>query len=126
MKLAVAAVIATLIALPVAAQESSRQTAPESWQPPADLDPASQWARVAIKIDKRGRPLDCRIVASNVRSKDLRFRMCLGIMKGWKTDPVLENGEPVETTLMETMIIPSRQAREAWSKQQKAEKAKTQ
>lgn len=68
-----------------------------------ELMDGDHWAWVYLDIDKSGRPRDCRLGPNNM-SREMLARTCMSFMRNWKAVPVLENGQPVETTIKRKFV----------------------
>jgi hypothetical protein len=89
------------------------------------LMPGDKWADLLIKLDKRGRPLDCEMAKGNVDGETL-FWMCRAVTAQAHFDPIVTDGQPVIGTVTRSMTIYGRlhhQADEAARKKFFAEHA---
>jgi hypothetical protein len=77
----------------------------EPWQEGMPLMSGDRWARLRIDVDARGRPLKCRIAATNL-SESLRFYACQAFLRDWRTDPLTKNGAAVPGTVERTLMMP--------------------
>jgi hypothetical protein len=92
----------------------------ELWEFAAQkIRPGDRWIKVRIDIDEKGRPLKCGVIASNIRSKERRFWICLAVQKQWVTKPILKDGVPVATSVERTIVEPGRSTVEEWRKARK-------
>jgi hypothetical protein len=64
-----------------------------------------RWARLLIEIDSRGRPLKCRIAATNL-SESMRFYACRAMLRDWRVEPLTRNGVAVPGTMQRTLMMP--------------------
>ena len=101
-------IVPALLLLAAAAPEPSAKRepgAPEPWQEGMPLMSGDRWARLRIDIDSRGRPLKCRIAASNL-SDSMRFYACQAFLRDWRTEPLTRNGVAVPGTVERTLMLP--------------------
>ena len=48
-----------------------------------------QWATLSIDIDKKGRPLNCRIVAGYIKEDELGHWFCNAVTRDGRFEPVI-------------------------------------
>jgi hypothetical protein len=97
-----------LAAVPVSAAEPAPKCeagALEPWQEGMPLMSGDRWARLRIDVDSKGRPLKCRIAATNL-SESLRFYACRAFLRDWRTEPLIRNGVAVPGTVERTLMLP--------------------
>jgi hypothetical protein len=101
------AALALLIATAAAAEPPAKREpgASEPWQEGMPLMSGDRWARLRIDVDGRGRPLKCRIAATNL-SEGLRFYACQAFLRDWHTEPLTRNGVAVPGTVERTLMMP--------------------
>lgn len=125
MRLVVSALL-LLAAAPAPAAEPAAKREPgalEPWQEGMPLMSGDRWARLRIDVDARGRPLKCRIAATNL-SESMRFYACRAFLRDWRTDPLTRNGVAVPGTVERTLMLPGptrrrleAKARKRWLKE---------
>jgi hypothetical protein len=79
--------------------------ASEPWQQGMPLMSGDRWARLLIDVDAKGRPLKCRIAATNL-SDSLRFYACQAMLRDWHIEPLTRNGLAVPRTVERTLMMP--------------------
>ena len=99
--------IVTALLLLAAAEPSPKREpgALEPWQEGMPLMSGDRWARLHIDVDARGRPLKCRIAATNL-SESMRFYACQAFLRDWRTEPLTRNGVAVPGTVERTLMLP--------------------
>jgi hypothetical protein len=107
MRLIIPAMLLLAAAAAPAAEPSAKREpgALEPWQegmPPMSGD---RWARLLIDVDVKGRPLKCRIAATNL-SESLRFYACQAFLRDWRIDPLMKGGVAVPGTVERTLMMP--------------------
>lgn len=102
-----ALVLLTLSVSASAAQPPAKREpgALEPWQEGMPLMSGDRWARLRIDVDSRGRPLKCRIAATNL-SESLRFYACRAFLRDWHTEPLMRDGVAVPGTVERTLMMP--------------------
>lgn len=101
-------VLALFAAAPALAQTPAPKKepgAPEPWQQGMPLMSGDRWARLLIDVDSRGRPLKCRIAATNL-SDSMRFYACRAMLRDWRVEPIVRNGVAVPGTVERTLMMP--------------------
>ena len=104
----VVSVVLLLIAAPALAEEPSAKREPgvsEPWQEGMPLMSGDRWARLRIDIDAKGRPLKCRVAASNL-SDSMRFYACRAFLRDWHTEPLTRDGVAVPGTVTRMLMMP--------------------
>jgi hypothetical protein len=107
MRLIAAALLTLIPASAPAAEPSPKREAGalEPWQEGMPLMSGDRWARLHIDVDARGRPLKCRIAATNL-SESMRFYACQAFLRDWRTEPLTRNGIAVPGTVERTLMLP--------------------
>jgi hypothetical protein len=108
MRLIVSALLLLLAAAPASAEAPAARREPgalEPWQEGMPLMSGDRWARLRIEVDAKGRPLKCRVAASNL-SESLRFYACQAFLRDWRTEPLIRNGVAVPGTVVRTLMMP--------------------
>lgn len=77
----------------------------EPWQEGMPLMSGDRWARLRIDVDAKGRPLKCRIAASNL-SDSMRFYACRAMLRDWRIEPLTRDGVAVPGTVERTLMLP--------------------
>jgi hypothetical protein len=77
----------------------------EPWQEGMPLMSGDRWARLLIDVDSRGRPLKCRIAATNL-SDSMRFYACQAMLRDWRVEPLIKHGVAVPGTVQRTLMMP--------------------
>ena len=125
-----------LAASPLSAQQPAQPSAhspsqprdPENYEPwlaEQGIRPGDKWARVLLDLDARGRPLRCRIAATNIRNRTQRFYFCNAFMGGaFQTEPVRENGVAVPGTIERVLVMPGRNSRGAHERARREQRAR--
>ena len=114
-----ALLIVTAAAAPAAEPPAKREPgAAEPWQEGMPLMSGDRWARLRIDVDSRGRPLKCRIAATNL-SDSMRFYACQAFLRDWRTDPLTRNGVAVPGTVERTLMMPGPTRRRLGAKARK-------
>ena len=101
-------VLALFVAVPALAQTPAPKKEPgasEPWQQGMPLMSGDRWARLLIDVDSRGRPLKCRIAATNL-SDSMRFYACRAMLRDWRIEPIVRNGVAVPGTVERTLMMP--------------------
>ena len=117
-------------ASPAFAQEAERPRDPQNYEPwlaEQQVRPGDKWARVQLDLDARGRPLRCRIVASNIRrgQNNMRFYVCNAFMGGgFETAPVMRDGVAVPGTIERFIVIPGRNSRDEYQRARREHRAR--
>lgn len=107
-------------AAPEEAKGASREPGSlEPWQNVDEIRPGDRWMKIRMDVDKKGRPLKCRVLSSNIRSSEQRFWMCNAMMSQWQVRPVMKDGVPIATSVERMMIMPGRATSEEWRKAKK-------
>jgi len=100
--------LALLAAASASAQSPATPKEPgasEPWQQGMPLMSGDRWARLLIDVDAKGRPLKCRIAATNL-SDSMRFYACRAMLRDWRVQPIVRNGVAVPGTVERTLMMP--------------------
>lgn len=104
--IAAALLMVTAASTPAAEPAPKREPgALEPWQEGMPLMSGDRWARLRIDVDAKGRPLKCRIAATNL-SESMRFYACQAFLRDWHTEPLMRNGVAVAGTVERTLMMP--------------------
>ena len=132
MKTSILPLALLLAASPLSAEEPAHSPSqprdPENYEPwlaEQGIRPGDKWARVLLDLDARGRPLRCRIAATNIRNRTQRFYFCNAFMGGaFQTEPVRENGVAVPGTIERVLVMPGRNSRGAHERARREQRAR--
>lgn len=106
MRLTLSVLLLAAASAPAAEPSPKREPgALEPWQEGMPLMSGDRWARLRIDVDAKGRPLKCRIAATNL-SDSLRFYACQAFLRDWHTEPLTRNGVAVPGTVERTLMMP--------------------
>jgi hypothetical protein len=72
-----------------------------------------RWATVRVALDRRGIPLGCRVVASNLRRIEDRWRACHQIKLDFATREGAAEGLSLPATVERTLVVRSMKSRAA-------------
>jgi hypothetical protein len=101
-----ALLLLTAAATPAAEPSPKREAgAPEPWQEGMPLMSGDRWARLHIDVDAKGRPLKCRIAATNL-SESMRFYACQAFLRDWHVEPLVKDGVAVPGRVERTLMLP--------------------
>lgn len=133
MKMSILPLALLLAVSPLAAQQPAHTPDnprdPENYEPwlaEQGILPGDKWARVRLDLDARGRPLRCRIAATNIRNRTQRFYFCNAFMGGaFQTEPVRDaNGAAVPGTIERVLVMPGRNSRDAHERARREQRAR--
>ena len=72
-----------------------------------------RWATVVLSLDRRGNPGRCRVVASNLRRTEDRWRACNQIAQHFRTEASARKGLTLPGAVRRTLLVRSMKSRSA-------------